>query len=111
MSTHTTPKAANTTDSNTFTNHTGAKREIPADLQPGRTVTGIYLHTDRPQGMIVLRLLKGAQARMSVYEIADDVFERLLPGIPLSGVVDRVEFDGMGNMIAILKGEEFRQIC
>jgi hypothetical protein len=111
MSTHTTPQGAHTTDSNTSSVQIRAKREIPADLQPGRTVTGIYMHTDRPQGMIVLRLLKGAQARMSVYEIADDVFERLVPGMPLSGVVDRVEFDGMENMIAILKGEEFRQIC
>jgi hypothetical protein len=91
--------------------NTQSARTIPADLVPGSTVTGIYLHTDRPQGMIVLQLLKGARARMSIYEIADDVFERLVPGHALSGTVDRVEFDALDNLIVILKGEEFRQMC
>ena len=44
-------------------------RPIPADLQPGCTVTGIYMHTDRSQGMVVLQLLKGARGRMSIYEM------------------------------------------
>ncbi|GEM_PF-4010115 len=91
--------------------NTQSARKIPADLLPGSTVTGIYLHTDRPQGMVVLQVLKGARARMSIYEIADDVFERLVPGQVLSGTVDRVEFDASDNLIVILKGEEFRQMC
>lgn len=86
-------------------------REIPADLLPGRTVTGIYMHTDRAQGMIVLQVLKGARARMSIYEISDNLFERLVPGMTVGGTVDRVEFDAMDNMIVILKGEGYRQMC
>ncbi len=88
-----------------------ASREVPADLQPGSTVTGIYMHTDRSQGMVVLQLLKGAQGRMSIYEISDDLLERLVPGLPISGKVDHVEFDSNDNMTAILQGESYRQLC
>ncbi len=86
-------------------------REVPADLQPGCTVTGIYMHTDRSRGMVVLQLLKGAQGRMSIYEMSDDLLERLVPGLPISGMVDRVEFDSHDNMTAILQGESYRQLC
>lgn len=105
------PKVELTTPAATPIMQRRTTREIPADLQPGRSVTGIYLHTDRPQAMIVLQVLKGARARMSVYEIADQLFERLVPGTAVSGVVDRVEFDKMDQLIVILKGEEFRQMC
>ncbi len=90
---------------------TTSTRAIPADLSPGRKVAGLYMHTDRPQGMIVLQLLKGARARMSIYEIADHVFAHLTPGQIISGTVDRVEFDAMENMIVILRGEEFHLMC
>ena len=86
-------------------------RQIPADLQPGCTVTGIYMHTDRSQGMVVLQLLKGARGRMSIYEMSDGLFESLVPGLPVSGTVDRVEFDANDNMTVILKGESFQQLC
>ena len=79
-------------------------------MQPGCTVTGIYKHTDRSQGMIVLQLLKGAQGRMSVYEISDKLLDRLVNGLAVSGTVDRVEFDSMDNMTVILKGEFYRQL-
>lgn len=86
-------------------------REIPADLQPGSTVTGIYIHTDRSQGMVVLQLLKEARGRMSIYEMSDEFFESLTPGLPVSGTVDRVEFDANDNMTVILKGDSYRQLC
>jgi hypothetical protein len=88
-----------------------ATRQIPAGMQPGCTVTGIYIHTDRSQGMVVLQLLKGAQGRMSIYEMSDDLLQRLIPGLPVSGAVDRVEFDSHDNMTVILKGESFQQLC
>ena len=88
-----------------------SSRDVPADLQPGSTVTGIYIHTDRSQGMVVLQLLKGAQGRMSIYEMSDEFFESLIPGLPVSGTVDRVEFDAHDNLTVILKGESYRQLC
>ncbi len=85
--------------------------QASVDWQPGSTVTGIYIHTDRSQGMIILQLLKGARGWMSIYEMSDELIGRLIPGLPISGTVDRVEVDGNGRTTVILQGEFFRQLC
>jgi len=48
---------------------------------------------------------------MSIYEMSDELIGRLIPGLPISGTVDRVEVDGNGRTTVILQGEFFRQLC
>lgn len=86
-----------------------SNQTIPADFEPGSSVTGIYIYTDRSTGTAFMQLLKGARGSMSIYEMPDELFERLAPGMLLNGKVDRVEFDTFDNMTVIVAGEHFRQ--
>lgn len=81
------------------------------ELAAGNSVTGIFIYEDRARGQVVLKLLKGARGRLSIFEIPDKEFERLCPGMLISAVVERVEVEAHGQIYAILRRETFQQTC
>lgn len=72
---------------------------------PGETATGLVINLDRATGMFNIRLLKGARGYLSEYEIPNPEFDRLVPGYPVAGIIDRVETDKDGNVHVVLMRE------
>lgn len=74
----------------------------------GETATGLVINVDRSCSMVVLRMLSGARGWLSTYELTDvelDKLSEIPSGLPLSGIVDRVEMDADGHLHVILKRE------
>ncbi len=88
-----------------MTNVNLSTRSAAQAFVPGETATGLVINLDTATGMYNIRLLKGARGYLSAYEVPNSEFDRLFPGYPVAGIVDRVETDKSGNVHVILKRE------